>query len=174
MTIKSPSSQLVEGYSAAIACPIFGNCLGLPLQLLMLEWFNHTIKLLSPRRQKKLLEALGSKLKNSLDSIHQTIAFSFRCSQMLAFESSIHEMLNFQTYLCSCQGSWLNITKPTTACALVSLDESSFLSTLCQQRGCLGMKGGWSLCSPRPAANLRQFGLPQRFPFAGERLLDGG
>jgi hypothetical protein len=50
----------------------------------MLEWFNHTIKLLSPRRQKKLLEALGSKLKNFPDSINQTITLSFRRSQTLA------------------------------------------------------------------------------------------
>ena len=127
---------------------------------------------LGGKRSYWKLSALNSRIFLIPSTKPSRSAFAARKFWLL--ESSIHEMLHFQTYLCSCQGSWLNITKLTTACALVSLDESSFLSTLCQQRGCLGMKGGWSLCSARPAANFRQFGLPQRFPFAGERLLDGG
>ncbi|MCS5694396.1 hypothetical protein NZK33_20820 [Cyanobium sp. FGCU-6] len=48
-----------------------GHPCGCPLEIAHHEWFKKTIKLLPPRRSKKLLEVLGSKLKNLL--IHRLV-----------------------------------------------------------------------------------------------------
>jgi len=79
------------------------------------------IKLVPPRRQFKTLEALGSKLKNFTDTLN-----GFLPSKI----SVIHEMLYFQTFLCSCQGSL-----PNTTILSQAWSEFSGLSTLLSMKG---------------------------------------